>query len=194
MNTDFFHADLRRLFPDTPGITLNHAVNVSARTLCRLGLVWRVDLDPLSWEAGQGEYDLFIPSGTRVVQVLSLGDLQPRTPQQLSREEAGWRERVGRPQFYVAQPTATIRIVPAPMEAKEDAVVPRVALMPTTQTRTLSDDFAWEYERLLFQGAASFLAGNSGWPEFEQACVQARGRATDGNQVGLPRKVRYGGL
>jgi hypothetical protein len=193
VETSAFYPELARLYPDAPWLTFDRALNVAARALCRIGLVWRADLDPLSWVEGQSEYMLAPPFGTRVVQVLSMGGLDLRTPQQLTARDSEWRIRTGTPTSYYPLPGDELRVYPIPAGAEADAVTPRVALAPTTESTSLSDDYAWSYERLLVQGAIAHLGGAS-WTEYEQACHVARSRATDGNHVGVARSVRYGGL
>jgi hypothetical protein len=193
METSAFYPELALLYPDAPWLTFDRALNVAARTLCRIGMVWRADLDPLSWEAGISQYDLAPPYASRVVQILTMGGLEPRTPQQLAALNREWRTQTGRPSYYYPLPEDRIRVYPTPVDDETNAVTPRVVLMPTIELTTLSDDYAWTYERLLVQGAIAHLGGAS-WSEYERACHEARSHATDGNQVGVARKVRYGGL
>jgi hypothetical protein len=193
METSAFYPELARLYPDAPWLTFDRALNVAARTLCRIGMVWRADLDPLSWMEGISHYALFPPVRSRVVQILTMGGLEPRTPQQLAALNREWRGQTGKPGYYYPLSNDEIRVYPTPADDETDAVTPRVALMPTTESTTLSDDYAWTYERLLVEGAIAHLGGAS-WPEYERACHEARSHATDGNQVGVARKVRYGGL
>lgn len=193
MDTEHFYPELSQLFPHTPWLAFDRALNIAARTLCRIGLVWRVDLDPLDWEEGIGQYDLFPPANTRVVQVLELGRLQPLAVQQIHARDPLWRGRVGTPEVYAQTGENQITVYPAPSVDQRSVVIPRVALAPTKEGLRLDDAYAWPYERLLLQGAVASLGGAS-WPEYEHLCYGARSHAVDGNRVGVPRRVRYGGL
>lgn len=193
MDTEHFYPELSQLFPHTPWLAFDRALNIAARTLCRIGLVWRVDLDPLDWEPSVAQYDLYPPANTRVVQVLELGGLRSTTVQQVYARDPGWRDRVGVPGAYAATGENQVTVFPAPGEARRNAVVPRVSLAPTKEGPRLDDAYAWPFERLLLQGAVASLGGAS-WPEFEHLCYGARSHAVDGNRVGVPRSVRYGGL
>ena len=193
MNTEHFYPELSQLFPHTPWLAFDRALNIAARTLCRIGLVWRVDLDPLGWEEGVAQYELYPPTGARIVQLLELGQLRPETPQQIYARDPLWRDRRGSPEAYAQTGENQITVYPAPGASRRGAVLPRVALAPTKEGPRLDDAYAWPYERLLLQGAVASLGGAS-WPEYEHLCYGARSRAVDGNYVGVPRRVRYGGL
>lgn len=195
MNTEHFYPELASAFPKAPWVVFDRALNTAARTLCRLGLVWRVELDPVQWLAGVSEYQLWTPPNTRVAQILSFGDLVAQTPQQLQARDPAWRDRWGRPAFYYSLPAEVVSVVVAPTPTTDGGgdVPVRAAIMPTVQCKDLDDGYAWDYERLLFQGAVANLGGAS-WGDFERACREARSFATDNNRVGTPRAVRYGGI
>ena len=193
MDTEHFYPELSQLFPNTPWLAFDRALNIAARTLCRIGLVWRVDLDALDWEEGTAEYELFPPANTRIVQILELGRLTPTTIQQLHRQDARWRSRRGSPDVFAPTGENRITVYPVPASTQTEAVIPRVALAPTREGPRLDDAYAWPYERLLLQGAVASLGGGS-WLEYEHLCYGARSHGVDGNHVGMARRVRYGGL
>ena len=193
MDTEHFYPELSQLFPNTPWLAFDRALNIAARTLCRIGLVWRVDLDPLDWEEGVAQYGLYPPSGTRVVQLLELGQLRPETLQQVLARDPLWRDRRGSPLVYAQTGENLITVYPVPSVTQHAAVVPRAALAPTKEGKRLDDAYAWPYERLLLQGAVASLSGTS-WSEYEHLCYGARSHAVDGNRVGVSRRVRYGGI
>jgi hypothetical protein len=193
MDYEHFYPELSTHFPAYPWLAFDRALNISARTLCRLGLAWRVDLDPIDWVAGESEYPLFLPSDSYVVQLLDAGGLVPTTPHQLMYLDSRWRERTGRPTHYYMQPNGSMRVVPTPLNNTPAEFVPRAALAPTSEASVLDDSYALPHERLLLQGAVANL-GRASWGDFEYACHVARSFSTDERQIGVPRTVRYGGL
>ena len=192
MLTEEFYPELGQLFPSAPWLAFDRALGIAARTLCRRGLVWRVDLDPMNWVAGQSEYDLTPPFDTDVVQVLSIPDLTPSTPQQLATRARDWQTAEGTPTwFYLPRPNV-MRVAPIPQAPRAEDFTVHVALSPRGPICEIDDAYALRFERLLFHGAVANLAGR-GWPEFEAECDAARSVATDGQHIGVPRRVRYGG-
>ena len=173
-------------------MSFDRALNVAARTLCRIGLVWQKELEPLDWVEGEAEYYLILPRNTRVVQMLSFGGLTATTRERVEARDSNWRSRRGRPDEYFGFGLDRVFIVPPPSASRESAIIPYAALAPTAESQTLNDDYAWDYERLLLVGAIAHLGGAS-WPEFEHLCLTARSRAVDNNHVGVPRQVRYAG-
>jgi hypothetical protein len=192
METSAFYPELATHYPDYPWLTFDRALNTAARAACRLGLIWRVDLEPVSWVAGQNDYTLYPSVGTRVVQILRLGDLQMRTREQLNDVDKDWRTRTGAPVYYVPVQGNTVLVYRTPTADEDDAVTPFVALAPTIESKQLDDAYAWEYERLLLHGAIAHLGG-ANWMDFENECRKARERAADESQVGVLRTVKYGG-
>jgi hypothetical protein len=192
MLTEHFYPELGYKFPSFPYLSFDRALNVAARTLCRIGLVWRKELMPVDWRKGEPEYLLFLPQGTRIVQILSFGDLEATTRERIEAIDPRWQERFGTPREYFRAGVDTVWVNPPPVADAPNAVLPYVALAPTIEGRDLSDDYAWDYERLLLIGAIAHLGGAS-WPDFEHLCLTARSRAVDNNHVGVPRQVRYAG-
>lgn len=193
MDYEHFYPELGSIFPGYPWLAFDRALNISARTLCRLGLVWRAEAGSISWIAGRAEYALTIPPDSYIVQLLDGGGLTPTTPHQLAYLDAAWRDRVGRPTHYYPLPGDAIRVYPKPAESEPSAFTTRVALAPTPEAAELSDDYALAHERLLLSGAVANL-GKASWPEFEHTCHGVRSFSTDERHIGVPRKVRYGGL
>ena len=192
MNTSHFYPELSMVFPQFPNLSFDRALNIAARTLCRIGLVWRTELEEVEWEVGEREYFLFLPTNTRCVDVLQLGDLVVTTAQRLAAADPEWLTRVGSPRFYYRDAANTVAVYPVPGSIAYDPAVPLVALAPMEEGKVLSDDYAWDYERLLLQGASAHL-GVGSWAQFEYECHVARSRATDNNQIGVARAVRYAG-
>lgn len=193
MNVEHYFPELAYLAPGAPDFTFRRAVNVAARTLCQIGLVWQRELMPISWIDGESEYRLRLPPNTRIVQMLSLGGLEPSSGAKLRELGLLAESEQGTPRYYYRSASDHVRVAPIPAQWVDDAVTPYVALAPMNETDEVSDDYAWDYERLLLQGAVAHLGGAS-WGAYTQACHDARSRAVDKNHVGVPRKVRYGGI
>ena len=136
---------------------------------------------------------LLPPTGTRIVQITETGGLQRMTERQLAQMDGRWRTRTGVPTHFFWQVNDSLGLYPVPAEEQIDAVTVRAAIAPTTESKTLSDDYAWDYERLLLDGAFAYL-GRVEWRIYEQQCREARSFAVDGAQIGTPRKVKYGGI
>lgn len=192
MKTEHFYPELARVYSDYPWLTFDRALNVAARTLCTLGLVWRIDLDFLGYDEGSNELYLLPPSDTRIVQVTDTAGLIRTTPRQLTEQFAEWRDAIGAPTHFYPLPDGRLRVYPTPQAGGASAPVLRAAIAPTTESKELSDDYAWDYERLLLEGAFAYL-GRVEWQVYEQLCREARSFAVDGAQIGVPRAVKYGG-
>jgi hypothetical protein len=193
MKTEEFYSELGAQFPQIPWMAMDRALFIAARALCQIALAWRVDLPAVILVPTVSEYPLHPPFDARIVQILTLGDLVPATPSQLSARDPSWRERTGRPSWYFQTPDDKVLIAPQPGEGSEYCVVPHVALAPTAQADELDDAYALPHERLLLFGATASL-GKANWFEFEAECRIARSYSSDGHRIGTPRKVRYGGL
>lgn len=193
MKTEHFYPELARVYSDYPWLTFDRALNVAARTLCTIGLVWRVDLDPVSYAEGESGVMLFPPNDTRIVQIMESGGLQRVTQRQLALMDGQWRSRSGVPTHFYRLPDDSLGLYPSPPEDRLDAITVRAAIAPTTESKTLSDGFAWDYERLLLDGAFAYL-GRTQWRLYEQQCREVRSFATDEAQIGVARTVKYGGL
>lgn len=192
MLTEHFYPELGTNFPALPYLSFDRALNAAARTLCRIGLVWREELMAIDWQEGEPRYLLFLPQGARIVQVLSFGSLTPTTRERIEAADPRWAERRGVPHEYFLEGFDTVVVTPSPASDTPNAATPYVALAPTTVGRELSDSYAWEHEGLLLNGAVAYLGG-ANWREFEHLCTMARSRAVDNNHVGVSRRVRYAG-
>ena len=193
MEYEHFYPELGTHFPGYPWMSFNRALNISARTLCRLGLTWRVELSPINCVPGKSEYALVAPYDSYIVQLLDANGMSPTTPMQLDHIASRWRERTGRPTHYYPLPDNAIRVYPVPTEAGQGPVYLRAAVAPTPEATELDDAYALAHERLLLHGAMANL-GRGNWAEFEEACHRVRSHSTDERQIGVARAVRYGGV
>lgn len=193
MDLDEFYPELYAAFPEASYISLDRAILKAARRLCQLGFVWTKDLDGIDWEADESEYTPTLPDNSILVQIMSLGDLGNTTPQQLQRGDSTWRTRTGSPTYWYPLNNTQVRVYPIPTAFELEAEIPHVALAPTNAATSLDDSYAYHYEMLILEGALAVLGGGS-WEAYEQKCREARSFASDKHQVGVARKVKYGGI
>ncbi|OUR99226.1 hypothetical protein A9Q81_11670 [Gammaproteobacteria bacterium 42_54_T18] len=160
MTTIAIEGWLTHVLPDVSGcpeaVVLREVKN-SLIEFCRRTQIWQFTADAIPLVAGIADYELDVPTGSSVAQVMSVkvdgrgltlatgGDLDARQP--------GWRDHEGGATHYVVINSAEILLNRKPKEFKANALTASFALMP--------DQGAIEVESFLFDDWYEVIAAGA---------------------------------
>jgi len=206
--------DIRASVPDVPKAVIQKYLMRAARTFCQETRAWRVDfLISVVTVVPTVSLAAKIPSGTELVDVISIkntGGGEPvhaRTYSWLDTNTSDWRSDTAlNANYYVLDGNNTLRLVPTPSTTVASLYDVRVAVKPLRTATTLDSVLTNHYDEELIHGALShlYLIPRKPWTDlnlaqyhqgmFLNSMPRARAEATDEFQVGVARKVKYGGL
>lgn len=153
------------VLPDVPGCGQPLAtihIRGAAIDFCKKSLAWRVDMDPLSAIANQGEYDFDLDTGTVLVRVLQVWyqkkPLISTDANTLNDWSAHWPSEVGTPLYWTQEnPSDSLILVPMPAAALADAITAKLAVKPS-QASTFADARLYEeWRETIASGAKARL-------------------------------------
>ena len=157
---------LRFLFPLVPSASEPSAINAlrqAAIDLCTTSSMWVVELDPMTAIAGVAEYELEMPSSTRLNLVMSASYdgriIKPRSHDELDKMYVAedWLEVTGTPTYYTQFDDVSIRLVPYPNVTLANGIKVRVTLTPTMDATEVLDELFSGFARDIAYGAAATL-------------------------------------
>lgn len=195
--------------PSVPEVLLDRALLETARDFCRRTRYLRTQLDPISLVADTSSYALTLPTDTALVDIIGVtlngSELTPKTVEQLRRADPDWEAATGTPDYYFREGSADIRLVGTPQADDADALVVRVALMPTLSAATIDDVLTDDHGEELVNGALFRLLKIPGkaWTDkgaadyygalYESRIGEATHVADADRTMNVRRRVRYGG-
>ena len=206
--------DVRAVIPDIPSFVAQRQLLRAARTFCQDTRAWRVNF-PLSVVGSVPTVSLAaqLPDNTELVDIISIknvGGGEPLTATTYSRLDLNkntWQSEEQRDaKYYVLEENNLLRLVPSPAETVAALYNIRVAVKPLRTATEIGDVLANKFDEDLINGALSFLflVTRKPWPDlqlglndkaqFLNSIPGARAAAADEFQVGVGRKIRYGGL
>ncbi len=159
--------------PDCSDPLAEYALRQSSAELCRLSKVWRYQADSQDVVAGQSDYDIEVPNGAALVEVLQC---QLNGTDLIARSFSLRKAERGTPRNYTQLDDSTLYLLPTPDSSQRQALTMLVALTPSA---TANNFPAWIYERYkpaIVAGAKSHLlmmAGKS-WTNPNQAVLERR--------------------
>lgn len=215
MATTLFSAFLPEVLPyvhDCPQIAATNAIRNAAIEFCERSGYWQADLAPVDALALTGTYVLVAPTGTRVVDCISVWFnnilVVPKSAEELTKLYRGidWRSLAGQPSFVMSDHSGAIRLVPAPAIAVVGAINVRASIAPTRATTGMDSDVYEKQLEVIASGARARLLNMSGQPAYDPVqataqrtaflagCNNARIRANKAStrasvQVEIPRYV-----
>lgn len=156
------------VLPSVPTATYGLARNAILRAvieLCEKGLAWQETLDPQPITNRVNEYELDLPVGTRISQIMFVSCagniIHPKTIAELS-QSPGWMDAKGQPKFFTQLNTSTIRLIPTPVDTSKLKMVVRCALSPLRTATEFSDELYERYADSIATGALGYLLSQPG--------------------------------
>jgi len=206
--------DIRASIPDIPSFVAERQLLRATRVFCQETRAWRVDfLMSVVGTVGTVTLTSQLPAGTELVDIISIKNVgggepvEARTYTWLDKNTSDWRSETDRDaRYYVLDGNNIIRLVPTPSTTVASLYDIRVAVKPLRTATTLNDVLVNKFDENLIDGALAYLylMPRKPWSDtklaqyhkamFINSLPGARAAAADEFQVGVPRKVRYGGL
>lgn len=127
------------------------AVRNAVIDLCKRGLVWKYDLDPIATQANWPTYEIDLPSGSQVIKpsrVAFEGDvIDPYSRARLDSEHSGWSTRSGNTfGYFFNSAYSELTLAEAPGASDASGLEIAMFLAPTRAATEVEDFF---YDRLL---------------------------------------------
>lgn len=206
--------DVRAEIPDIPSFVAQRQILRATRIFCQETRAWRVDfLMSVTTTVSTVVLTSLLPANTELVDIISIKNvgggapLQPRTYSWLDTNLTDWRSDTDRnAKYYVRDGNNTIRLVPTPATTVAALYDIRLAVKPLRTATAINDVLVSRYDESLIHGALGFLyrLPRKPWTDiklaqyhevmFLNSIPSARADAAEEFQVGVPRKVKYGGL
>ena len=162
------------ILPDVPGapdVTVEQALRLSAIEFCVKTTAWDEIQDPMTLIDEQNEYEVEVPTGSRVVVVKNVWainrELKPVTMTELQRLIPNWQVAQSTlPTYYNApRDQGSLTVYPIPNEAQGAEITIRACYAPTLSATTLPDAMINRYLEPIVSGAKARLmtAPGKGW-------------------------------
>lgn len=152
--TDLFN----EVLPELPGVGEALATNAIRNAIiefCQGSWCWRYFMDPMPVLANLNTYELDLPPGAEVAQVLVLKvdgkPLVPKGEEDLTALLPRWQTETGTPKYYLTDDPSQVILAPVPNTRIPGGLVLTVALQPT---RTSTGFPTWIWSRY-FDGLAA---------------------------------------
>jgi len=136
--------------PNAPDIQVVNAVRNTCIEFCQNTLVLQQDLDAISTVAGVGDYDIDVPSGYTLTQVVSLyyklSRLERKSQTELEKlYTRDWQQISGTPKCFTMLTPAVVTLVLNPSESAANALTGRIAYVPSRASLTIDPDLLERY-------------------------------------------------
>lgn len=210
MSSVSYESFLQHVLPYVPNCFEAQAI-VAIRNacidFCRDSLVLQQDMDPISTQAGQGTYEIDVPSGYLLTQVLSLHYLGLRLERksQLELEKLytrDWQQLVGTPKVFTQFNHNEVTVALRPEAGVSQSLTGRIALVPTRASTTVDSALLERYLDEVVCGTLSRLLRTPDQPytdlkgaeyhasKFKSGSAAARS-FVNGGMNHAPMRVRY---
>jgi len=141
---------------------------------CRDTLVLQQDLDPISVSAGISTYEIDVPTGYNLQQVLGIYYLSRKLERksQLELEKLysrNWQAVVGTPQVFTQFTMEEITLAPAPKDSVANAITGRITLVPARDSTTVDSVLYERYLDHIVAGSLSRLMSTPNQPYSDAA-------------------------
>ena len=179
------------ILPELPGCSdplAEQHIRSAVIDFCAQSKLWRVAQDPIGVYAGQAEYDIDLPTGTSLVQIMSClvdgAPISPTSSDQLDADYPRWQKVGGRAQWFLQFVPTSFFIAPVPDTSIESGITMMLSVKPSRASAGFPDWIADQYHDALVAGAKARLMRQAGRPwsnpqqaMFEQA-IYDRGIST----------------
>ena len=174
------------------------AIRNACIDFCRETHLLQEDLDPVGAIRGENTYDVDVPSGYVLAQILSLyyvgRRLERKSQLELERlYTRDWQTLAGTPRVFTQFDTTTFTVALTPAEAVANAFTGRIAFMPSRASTVVEDVVFERYLDEIVAGALARLMVTPDQPytDLRQAAANAARFRTG---VSLARAFANGGM
>lgn len=158
-----FYPEIERVVKGVPGPTLDAQILAACIEFCEKTHIWVETLQSIGVIANKAEYDLTLPTGSRIIAPRSMihvdKEIRPLTEDDLNINSPGWRTATAnRASNFVMLSPIRIRLVPVPTESAARGLhTIKVALKPTRSATTVPDILLEDYYEAIGHGAKARL-------------------------------------
>lgn len=166
-----------------PDSAARQAIVDSAIEFCERTQIIQQTLDPMSTEAGIGEYELDLPTRQELVQVKRAwfkGSEMDPVAVEAVRNALAWRDVIpgvqaesGSPREFYTADRGAIGLYPRPTTTEADTLTVRAALKPSRSVTQLDDSLYEDWVEVIAAGALKRLHATRGQPYTDQAAASA---------------------
>lgn len=198
-----FYPDVLPELPGAPLPMVDHYLRNASIEFCERTKACVVDLDLIDAVESQMAYELAMPSGTDLVEIVSVwfsGEkVTPRSPAYLDGVYSDWTAATGTPEHYTQQAATEVMLVPAPAAAATGAIKIKAAAKPSVASAGIDDWLYSQYRKAIAAGckAAMMAMADVPWANpdrvamyagvLEEAITKATSAASDGFTRARPR-------
>lgn len=183
------------------------AIRNTCIDFCRDSLFLQTDIDPMPVVAGISTYDIDVPKGYVLGQVLGIYYLNRKLERKSQTEleklyTRNWQALQGTPQVYTQLNPDQITLVYTPAESAVQAITGRFSYIPTRASTSIDDMVFERFLDVIVSGAASRLMATPNQPYsdanasiayqrvFRDGCQRAMRYTRDGMN-NAPMRARY---
>lgn len=197
-----FYPDVAPELSGAPLPMVDHWLRNTTIEFCDRTKALVVDLDPEDSVENQMEYELSMPTGTDIVEIIEVifngVPLIPKSPAFLKEKYGDWKTKIGDPAFYTQQDNDNILLVPAPGAALVGSLKVKAAVKPNLSATGIDDWLFAKFRMALAAGVKGkmMLMDKKPWASpaapvhlgtFEDAVSKATVKAADGLVRSRPR-------
>jgi hypothetical protein len=167
-----FFPYLLPLVPHVAEPVAEQAVRDACIEFCKESLIWRTAMDPISSQKGEAVYQLDVPTGTNLANVVDLYYSEHRLWKKSVSEIAhhfsrNWMQMSGTPTVFTMLNPSEVTLVLTPDKSVTDALTGVLAFTPTRKSKNIIDFIFEDYAEEIARGAASklMIMPNQQWTE-----------------------------
>jgi hypothetical protein len=201
--------EVHALCPGAPIPLIVAKLREAAREFCEHSSAYRLTFDPVTVLPNIGEYSIDLPTGTLLVEVMSLAydgvPLDPSSPDLLDfKLGSDWQTATGKPRQFFKAESNILRLVPMPNATGVLKLTGKVSLKPTRTATGIAEWFVDDYYEGIIAKASNLMLAMIGseWFNGEMAGAfqaqymdkldNARTRANN-DDTSKARVTTYGG-
>jgi hypothetical protein len=176
MSTVSFEAflpEVVQFVPDVPELVATNAIKHACIEFCERTRYWQEDIDPEIVAAGVASYQVDVPTGTKLVDVVEAwyNDvlLIPKSTEEITRiyRFTDWRTVQADPTYITRMIPTELVLVPMPVKSG-GALKIRAALAPTRASSTIDSSVYEEFLEYIAYGARARLYNSPKQPYFDK--------------------------
>lgn len=204
---DAFFPEVLPFLENCPEMAAYNAVRNSVIEFCKQSLYLNDDLDPFGVIKGENTYDIDVPTGYKLSNVIALwfqgAILDKKTEAELRlMYTRDWRSIPGNPRYYTGFDEDSVTFCLCPDQTISQAITGRIAYEPLRSSVKVDERVYERYAELIGWGARARLMSNAEQPYsdaagavqmarlFRSECAAIRKKVLDGF-VMAPQRVRF---